>query len=196
MAVPVPTGSRRAPGENRQINVRRAPLVSKHPRGGDQKQHVLDEDSEDAWDVPSEIPRRTGCSLHPATFLMSPEVSLRQPVVFSAYPKYLADTNTWLYRTPFQAPGLLQGEVIEPPPHGQVMDRAPQTQASRPTVTAGARTYKHLCRWLRFFDKVCGGQGQEGVAGGSDVRSRTLEAVRCLHSVLTVAKLGVGLRRG
>lgn len=117
MAVPVPPGSRRAPGENKQINIRRAPLVSKSPRGEDQQQHVPDEDSEDAWGAPSEIPRRTGCPLHPATFLTSPEVSLPQPVVFSDLTLNTLQTPTPGYTgPPPRLRGFYRGRSSNPHP--------------------------------------------------------------------------------
>lgn len=122
MTVPVPPGSRCAPGENKQVSVRRAPLVPKHPRVGDQQQHVPGEDSEDAWGPPNEVHRRTGCPLHTTTFLTSPGVSLPNPVVFSDLPlNIFADTNLAI-QGPLPGSGASLGEGHRTPSPRQVMD--------------------------------------------------------------------------
>lgn len=174
MAAPrlAPPKGRRAPGENKQVSVRRAPLVPpKCPNfPGQRRQRVqvgsgMLAASRQARDrtgfgQPSDLPKASRVKPSPQAVFGDPRLKAWCPP---------APANSALPPGPAAALG-----VSEPP--AREKDRAPRSQGlcPRPPPTApvaGTRTFQTPLWVAPAFNKMRGWQGSgRGVAGGSDVR--------------------------
>lgn len=171
--LPRPQRSRRAPGENKQVSVRRAPLVPQSAPELRASSGSVSRSGSGMLAASRRGPRQNRLPGQPSDLPKASRVKPSPQAVFGD-PRLKA----WCPPTPANSalpPGPAAALGVSEPPPARERTALPAPRASAPgrpraAPVAGTRTFRHLCGSLRLLTRCGGWQGRGGVAGGSDVR--------------------------